>query len=343
MNEDFTTSLSRDKTLGVRLRNTFGIEARAAQWVEYHSEDELKDIICGGLLRRRPYFCIGGGSNVLFTRTYYDQTFLHSAIRGLEIVYEDADEVEVRVGSGEVWDEFVQVCVDHGWYGAENLSLIPGEVGASAVQNIGAYGVEVKDLIVSVETLDAQGQKRVYEVSECGYGYRTSLFKRAVMKDVFVLYVNFRLSKHPCFKLDYGNVCQELGGGEVTLERVRKTIIDIRRRKLPDPLVQGNAGSFFINPVISRALYEGLQVAYPQMPHYDVDAENVKVPAGWLIEQAGWKGRRMGKVAVHDKQALVLVNLGGASGADVVRLAEAVQEAVFSQFGIEIQPEVIFL
>lgn len=323
--------------------NTFGIEAHAAYFMEYHSEDELKHMVKEGVFKERPYFCIGAGSNVLFTRPYYDWTFLHSAIRGMELTYEDANYVEVRVGSGEVWDEFVQTCVSRGWYGAENLSLIPGEVGASAVQNIGAYGVEVKDLIISVETLDTNGYRRIYKAHECEYGYRTSIFKQEDKKNIFILYVNFRLSKHPCFKLDYGNVRQELGEGEATLKHVRKAIIDIRRRKLPDPALQGNAGSFFVNPVISRTLYEKLRVAYPQMPSYEIDTNHIKIPAGWLIEQAGWKGQRMGPVAVHDKQALVLVNLGGATGGDVMRLAKAVQEAVYGKFGIEIRPEVNFL
>ena len=323
--------------------NTFGIEARAARFIEYHSEEELRRMVADGLFQERPYFCIGAGSNVLFTHEYYDWTFLHSAIRGMEVTREDVDSVEVRVGSGEVWDEFVQTCVDRGWQGVENLSWIPGEIGASAVQNIGAYGAEAQDVIVSVETMDVQGQKRVYDVSECGYGYRTSIFKRADMKNVFVLYVTFRLHKQPRFKLDYGNLRQELGEEEVTLARVRKAVIDIRQRKLPDPALQGNAGSFFVNPVIPRTLYEELRASYPQMPHYDVDAAQVKVPAGWLIEQAGWKGRRMGPVAVHDKQALVLVNLGGATGADVVRLADAVRQDVAGKFGIEIRPEVNFL
>ena len=323
--------------------NTFGIEAHAAYFMEYHSEDELKHMVEEGVFKERPYFCIGAGSNVLFTRPYYDWTFLHSAIRGMELIYEDANYVEVRVGSGEVWDEFVQTCVSRGWYGAENLSLIPGEVGASAVQNIGAYGVEVKDLIISVETLDTNGYRRIYKAHECEYGYRTSIFKQEDKKNIFILYVNFRLSKHPCFKLDYGNVRQELGEGEATLKHVRKAIIDIRRRKLPDPALQGNAGSFFVNPVISRTLYEKLRVAYPQMPSYEIDTNHIKIPAGWLIEQAGWKGQRMGPVAVHDKQALVLVNLGGATGGDVMRLAKAVQEAVYGKFGIEIRPEVNFL
>lgn len=324
--------------------NTFGIEAEAMEFLEYASESELKRLVDEGIFTLRPYFCIGSGSNLLFTRKYYDWTFLHSVIRSVEITYENRNWVEVRVGSGFVWDDFVQYCVERGWYGAENLSLIPGEVGAAAVQNIGAYGVEVCDLIDSVETMDVHGVRRTYHASECDYSYRNSLFKSPSMKSVFILYVNFRLSKHPCFMLDYGNVCQELEHcGEVTLASVRKAVMNIRRRKLPDPSVLGNAGSFFMNPVIPRRQYEKLRVRFPDMPCYEVGSERVKVPAGWLIERAGWKGRSMGRVAVHDKQALVLVNMGGAEGADVIALAEAVERSVAEEFGISISPEVNFI
>ncbi len=326
------------------LHNTFGIEAEASEFLEYHSEDELRHWISEGVFRRRPYFCIGQGSNLLLTRSRYDWTFLHSAIRSLEVTKESPEHVHVRVGSGVVWDDFVQYCVQNGWYGAENLSLIPGEVGAASVQNIGAYGVEVKDLIDSVETLDVQGVRRVYQASECAYVYRGSIFKSPSMKSVFVLYVNFRLSKQPHYTLDYGNVRQELEAyPEVTLENVRRVIMEIRKRKLPDPAVWGNAGSFFKNPVIPRMQYERLLALFPQIPSYDVDAERVKVPAGWLIEQAGWKGKTWGKVGVHDRQALVLINRGGASGSEVVELAEAIQKSVSERFGIDIQPEVNYL
>ena len=292
----------------------------------------------------RPFFCIGRGSNLLFTKKRYDWTFLHSALRTIEVIYENRNWVEVRVGSGVLWDDFVQRCVENGWYGTENLSLIPGEVGAAAVQNIGAYGVEVCDLIDSVETMDIYGVKRVYKASECGYSYRDSIFKRPSMKSVFILYVNFRLYKHPYFRLDYGNVREELlRYGEVNLACVRQVIVDIRRKKLPDPTRLGNAGSFFKNPVIPRTLYEQLCVQFPSMPCYGVDTDYVKVPAGWLIEQAGWKGRILGRAAVHDKQALVLVNLGRAEGADIVALAHAVQEAVSECFGLVIEPEVNFI
>lgn len=324
--------------------NTFGIEAETLDFREFASERELKCMVNEGVFLSRPFFCIGRGSNLLFTKKRYDWTFLHSALRTIEVIYENRNWVEVRVGSGVLWDDFVQRCVENGWYGTENLSLIPGEVGAAAVQNIGAYGVEVCDLIDSVETMDIYGVKRVYKASECGYSYRDSIFKRPSMKSVFILYVNFRLYKHPYFRLDYGNVREELlRYGEVNLACVRQVIVDIRRKKLPDPTRLGNAGSFFKNPVIPRTLYEQLCVQFPSMPCYGVDTDSVKVPAGWLIEQAGWKGKILGRAAVHDKQALVLVNLGRAEGADIVALAHAVQEAVSECFGIVIEPEVNFI
>ena len=324
--------------------NTFGIEAEAADFCEFASGEELEQLIERGVFLTRPYFCIGGGSNLLFTQKRYDWTFLHSTVKTIEVTYENRNWVEVRVGSGVVWDDFVQYCVDSNWYGAENLSLIPGEVGAAAVQNIGAYGAEVCDLIDSVETIDVMGRKRIYKAAECAYAYRDSIFKCPNMKSVFILYVNFRLSKHPCFRLDYGNVRQALSQyDEVTLAHVRQAIVDIRRSKLPDPAQLGNAGSFFKNPVIFRSQYKELCTVFPDMPCYEVDADHVKVPAGWLIEQAGWKGKTLGRAAVHDRQALVLVNLGGAEGADVVALARAVQKTVADRFGIEIEPEVNFI
>lgn len=333
------------KNYSLLSHNTFGIDAEAAEFVEYASVDQLAQLVAEGIFASRPYFCIGGGSNLLFTRKRYEWIFLHSAIRSIEVTYENRNWVEVKVGSGVVWDDFVQYCVEHGWYGAENLSLIPGEVGAAAVQNIGAYGVEVCDLIDSVETMDVRGTRRTYKASECAYTYRNSLFKSPAMKSVFILYVNFRLSKRPFYMLDYGNVRQELmaRGGELTLANLRSVIVDIRNSKLPDPAVLGNAGSFFMNPVILRSFYEQLKDKFIDMPCYDVDVDHVKVPAGWLIEQAGWKGRSLGPVAVHEKQALVLVNLGGASGDDVRKLSEAVQKDVAAKFGISIRPEVNFV
>lgn len=325
------------------IHNTFGLKVEAADLLEYHSEEELQGFIAQGLVKP-PFLHVGGGSNLLFIHEHYEGTVLHSLIKGMEIISESETEVCLRVGAGEIWDDFVDFCVKHQWYGAENLSLIPGEVGASAVQNIGAYGVEVKDLITSVETIGLDGQKHVFQQDECQYAYRDSIFKRAEMKQFFVTYVNFRLSKEEHYKLDYGTIRKEIGDvAQVSLPLVRQTIIGIRQSKLPDPKVLGNAGSFFTNPIVSREKWQSLLEQYPKMPYYEVDAERVKIPAGWMIEQAGWKGKALGPAAVHDKQALVLVNLGGATGADIVALSEAVCRDVKQQFGIEIHPEVNFI
>lgn len=324
---------------GRNIPNTFGLDVKAGRWLEYASVEELKALIAEGQISS-PYLHVGSGSNLLFLGDF-EGTVLHSAIRSIEMVNQDAEKVWLRVGAGVIWDDFVAYCVEHGYYGAENLSLIPGEVGASAVQNIGAYGVEVKDLISCVETLDVHGDKRVFGVEECGYAYRNSVFKRPDMKSFFVTHVTFALNKAEQYTLNYGTIRQELEKyPQIDLATVRQVIVSIRESKLPDPKVLGNAGSFFMNPIVPRAKYETLLQEYPSMPSYQVDATHVKIPAGWMIEQCGWKGKSLGNAAVHDKQALVLVNCGGATGADIVALSDAVRAAVREKFGVEIHPEV---
>ena len=319
--------------------NTFGIDVSASRFLEYASVAELKEYIAQGAVTT-PFLHIGGGSNLLFTKDY-DGLILHSRIGGIEVTAEDSQTVSLRVGAGVVWDDFVACCVEHGWYGAENLSLIPGEVGASAVQNIGAYGVEVKDLITAVETVNVQGYGRVYSVEECEYAYRSSIFKRPENKSVFVTYVRFRLSKEERYTLDYGTIRQELAKYPApTLPIVRKVIIEIRESKLPDPNGMGNAGSFFMNPIVAKEKLEALQRDYPRIPYYELPDGRVKIPAGWMIDQCGWKGKSLGPAAVHDKQALVLVNRGGAKGSDIVALSDAVRASVRDKFGIDIHPEV---
>lgn len=319
--------------------NTFGIDVSASRFLEYASVAELKEYIAQGAVTT-PFLHIGSGSNLLFTKDY-DGLILHSRIGGIEVTAEDSQTVSLRVGAGVVWDDFVACCVEHGWYGAENLSLIPGEVGASAVQNIGAYGVEVKDLITAVETVNVQGYGRVYSVEECEYAYRSSIFKRPENKSVFVTYVRFRLSKEERYTLDYGTIRQELAKYPApTLPIVRKVIIEIRESKLPDPKVMGNAGSFFMNPIVAKEKLEALQRDYPRIPYYELPDGRVKIPAGWMIDQCGWKGKSLGPAAVHDKQALVLVNRGGAKGSDIVALSDAVRASVRDKFGIDIHPEV---
>lgn len=324
---------------GRNIPNTFGLDVKAGRWLEYASVEELKALIAEGQISS-PYLHVGSGSNLLFLGDF-EGTVLHSAIRSIEQVNQDAEKVWLRVGAGVIWDDFVAYCVERGYYGAENLSLIPGEVGASAVQNIGAYGVEVKDLISCVETVDVHGDKRVFGVEECGYAYRNSVFKRPDMKSFFVTHVTFALNKAEQYTLNYGTIRQELEKyPQIDLATVRQVIVSIRESKLPDPKVLGNAGSFFMNPIVTRTKYEMLLQEYPSMPSYQVDATHVKIPAGWMIEQCGWKGKSLGNAAVHDKQALVLVNCGGATGADIVALSDAVRAAVREKFGVEIHPEV---
>lgn len=322
--------------------NTFGLDVKATRFLEYASIEELKKLISQGAVTA-PFLHIGSGSNLLFTKDY-DGLVLHSRIEGVEVVKETDESVWVRVGAGMVWDDFVDYCVEHDWYGVENLSLIPGEVGASAVQNIGAYGVEVKDLITEVETMSIQGEERIYSVEECGYVYRDSVFKQPENKDLVVTFVHFRLGKQAHFTLDYGTIRSELEKyPALTLDRVRKVIISIRESKLPDPKVMGNAGSFFMNPIVSREKWEALQQGYPKMPFYRLEDGRIKIPAGWMIDQCGWKGKALGPVAVHDKQALVLVNRGGAKGSDIIALSDAVRASVREKFGIDIHPEVNFI
>ncbi|RHL07514.1 MULTISPECIES: UDP-N-acetylmuramate dehydrogenase [Bacteroides] len=326
----------------MKIPNTFGLDVEAAVFLEYSSVEELEKLIADGCITS-PYLHIGGGSNLLFTGNY-EGVILHSRIGGIEVTAENEEKVLVRIGAGVVWDDFVDYCTERGWYGTENLSLIPGEVGAAAVQNIGAYGVEVKDLISSVETVNIQGTKYVYQVDECNYSYRNSIFKNPEMKQVFVTYVCFSLSKKEHYTLDYGTIRQELEKyPKVDLKTLRRVIIDIRESKLPDPKLLGNAGSFFMNPVVSREVFEALKEEYPQMPFYEMGTDRIKIPAGWMIDQCGWKGKALGPAAVHDKQALVLVNRGGATGTDIVALSDAVRASVREKFGIDIHPEVNFI
>lgn len=325
--------------------NTFGMDVKASRFVEYASVEELRGLWNAEREAVARALHIGGGSNLLFTSDY-EGLILHSAIKGYTVVKETEEEVEVRVGAGEVWDDFVAYTVANGWYGAENLSLIPGEVGASAVQNIGAYGVEAKDLIVSVDTFGLEtGEERRFMREECRYAYRESIFKQELKGKYAVTFVTYRLKKHPVFHLEYGNIRAELEkqGCQVDLENVRRIIIAIRQAKLPDPKVLGNAGSFFMNPVVPKMQFEALLAQYPDMPHYPVDDAHVKIPAGWMIDRCGWKGKRVGHAGVHEKQALVLVNCGGATGKEVMYLAEEIVASVRERFGVTIRPEVNYI
>ena len=326
------------KDYNLKEHNTFGIEAKCSRFLEFETVEEAQTV--AGILRETatPYIIIGGGSNLLLTQDY-EGIVVRSDVLGFYL-----DDDRLTCGSGEVFDEMVEVSLKAGLYGLENLSLIPGDVGASAVQNIGAYGVEAKDFIETIEAVEiATGKVVTIAAEDCRYAYRQSRFKQDWKNRYLITHVTYRLLT--AFKpyLDYGNIRAELerkGLSEPTAQQLRETIIEIRNAKLPDPKVTGNAGSFFMNPIVSRETYEQLARQYAGMPHYDVDDDRVKIPAGWMIDQCGWKGKSLGRAGVHDKQALVLVNLGGATGAEIVRLCHAIQADVKAKFGIDIHPEV---
>lgn len=322
--------------------NTFGIDVKCRRFIEFESVDELLQIVNSLTDADKPLLVLGGGSNMLFTADY-EGTVLHSAIKGHVAVQTD-EGIMLRCGSGEVWDDIVSLCVSNRMYGAENLSLIPGDVGASAVQNIGAYGAEAKDIILKVEAVDLQtGKMCEFTNEECEYAYRKSKFKGEWRNRFVITYVTYKLSEVFCPCLDYGNIRAELEKRNIkvpTAEQLRNVIIDIRNEKLPDPKIEGNAGSFFMNPVVPKAKYEELVARFGNVPHYSVDDNNEKIPAGWMIDQCGWKGKSLGKAGVHSRQALVLVNRGGAEGRDIVALCDAIKRDVKDKFGIDIVPEV---
>ena len=325
--------------------NTFGIQANCDRFIDMETEDDvmkLKDMLDD---KDMPLLIIGRGSNLLLTDDYH-ATVLHCSIKGKTIVKEDGNSVLLRCGAGEEWDSIVDYCVAHDWQGIENLSLIPGEVGASAVQNIGAYGTEVKEIIHSIEAVEiSTGKKHTFSNEQCEYSYRQSKFKNE-WKDRFIItHVTYRLEKSTDYipKVDYGNIKSELerkGISLPTMKDIRDVVISIRKDKLPDPEVEGNAGSFFMNPIVEKATFMNLLEQYPDMPHYNVDSEREKIPAGWMIDKCGWKGKTLGKAGVHDRQALVLVNRGGATGKDILLLCNTIRSDVRQKFGIDIHPEV---
>ena len=335
---DETDDMIDLKNYNLKTHNTFGIDAKCSRFLEYESVAEAQKV--AKILRESsiPYIIIGGGSNLLLTKDY-EGIVVHSACKGVE-----RKGNSLICGSGEVWDDIVAKSIAMQLYGAENLSLIPGDVGASAVQNIGAYGSEVKDLIRKITAVEiSTGAVREFNHTECEYGYRQSRFKHEWKNRFLIISVEYELSEAFQPRLDYGNIRAELERRNITeptAQQLRDTIIDIRNAKLPDPKVMGNAGSFFMNPIVSREKYEQLAAQYEGMPHYEIDADNVKIPAGWMIDQCGWKGKSLGRAGVHDKQALVLVNRGGATGAEIVALCEAIQKDVKVKFDIDIHPEV---
>jgi UDP-N-acetylmuramate dehydrogenase len=321
--------------------NTFGIQAQAQLLINITSLKELMFYLKTEWLQHKRKMILGGGSNVLFTRDYHG-LIIRPIIKGIEIISEDDSEVVVRAMCGENWDDFVGYCVERGWGGLENLSLIPGNMGACPIQNIGAYGVEVKDVIESLETIDLMTFELVtFNKNDCEFGYRTSIFKTK-LKDKFLIYaVTFRLSKKPVLKVDYRDLKIELENHSlIDIVAIRQAVSVIRNRKLPDPSIIGNAGSFFKNPTISQEHYYSLQNKYPDLPCYPYNEKEVKIPAAWLIEKVDYKGIREREVGTSAVHPLVIVNYGDATGDEVLAFAQQIQNAVSDTFQIELEMEV---
>jgi UDP-N-acetylmuramate dehydrogenase len=334
------------QNISLKPYNTFGLEAKAKYFVVFKSVEELKEILSKEKFKNEKKLFLGGGSNILLMRDF-DGLVLKNEIYGIENIFEDDSKVILKSGAGEVWHSFVLKSIDLGLSGLENLSLIPGTVGAAPMQNIGAYGVEIKDVFVSLEALNLETLEiKQFNKADCNFGYRESYFKHAGKGEYVILNVSFELSKIADFNVSYGAIketLEQMGVKDLSTKAISEAVISIRKSKLPDPAKIGNSGSFFKNPEIPKTQYNAVIEAFPNMPHYVIDADTVKVPAGWLIEQAGWKGKRIGEIGVHTKQALVLVNYGGGKGKDIANLAYEIQASVLEKFGIKITPEVNFI
>ncbi len=333
------------ENISLKEYNTFSIEQQARFFIAVNSIADLKAALQWAKDQELEVLILGGGSNLLLTRDF-PGLVIRIELKGITVLTENSDEVLVEVGAGEVWQDWVQYSIDKEWAGIENLSLIPGTVGASPMQNIGAYGVEIKEVFHSLKALNRVTLEITeFDAESCKFGYRESVFKHELKSQFVIVSVVFSLKKQATLKLEYGAIRETLEAKGITNPRisdVSQAVIEIRQSKLPDPKEIGNAGSFFKNPTISEKHYSALKSEFPTMPGYP-NEEGIKVPAGWLIEQAGWKGKRQGDVGVHAKQALVLVNFGNGKGEEIKNLASEIQKSIQSKFGIELQPEVNFI
>jgi len=324
--------------------NTFGIEAKAKYFCSIKSEEQLRELMTTDLFKNERRIFIGGGSNILFTKDF-DGLIIHNVIQGIEKQEETDESITLTVSSGVNWHQLVLHCVQNNWGGIENLSLIPGTVGAAPIQNIGAYGVEVSEVVEKVEAFDVMnGMKKLFTKDECRFGYRESVFKSVFREKIFISSVTLRLSKkNHRLNINYGAISDTLKQMNIahpTIQAVSDAVIKIRKEKLPDFNVIGNAGSFFKNPEITEQHFQQLKNNFTAIPHYPTANQRVKVPAGWLIEQCGWKGKKINHVGVHAMQALVLVNFGGAKGEEIFQLAMKIIESVSEKFSITLIPEV---
>jgi UDP-N-acetylmuramate dehydrogenase len=323
--------------------NSFGIDARAKLFGRFSSVDELADVTAEPSIQNEPLLILGGGSNILF-RNDFNGLVLKNELKGIELIDQDTEYYYVRANAGENWHGFVQYCLAHNYAGVENLSLIPGNVGASPMQNIGAYGVEIKDVFYELEAWHLQERMvQKFTLADCSFGYRESVFKKKYKGQFVILNVTFRLPKKAVYHTHYGAIEQELAAMDVkepSIQTISQAVINIRTSKLPDPEIIGNAGSFFKNPVIAQEQFDTLKNEFPSIPGYPSAAQQIKTAAGWLIEQCGWKGFRKGDAGCYDKQALVLVNYGHASGNEIFSLSQSIINSVQEKFGVILEREV---
>lgn len=333
------------QNLSLKPFNTFHVNETAQWFTSFASIESLCEFLQNPIIQNLPKLILGGGSNILFTK-FFNGVVLKNEIKGIQTIKEDNDYVYIKVGAGENWHRFVQYCVEHNFGGVENLSLIPGCVGAAPIQNIGAYGVEVKDVIDTVEAYDISTHQLIYiSNKDCNFGYRDSIFKHAYKYTYIITAIIFRLHKKPVFNIQYGVIKEELkimgiNENELTIQAISEAVIHIRQSKLPDPAVLGNAGSFFKNPTIAKPQFEILQKKYTTIVGYSTANNQMKLAAGWLIEQCGLKGYRKGNVGCHEKQALVIVNYGDASGQEIYDFSEMIIKNVQQKFGILLEREV---
>jgi len=331
------------KNVSLKPYNTFGIDVTSSHFAEFSSVDELREVLKTPEASTLPLLILGGGSNLLLTKNF-EGLVLKNNLRGISIVQSPGDEVRVKAAAGENWHDLVMFAVQNNLGGIENLSLIPGSVGAAPMQNIGAYGVEVKDVIQDVEAYEiSTGKIRLFDKSECRFAYRESIFKQELKNKFVITGITLRLTKNPTLNTSYGAINDELtkrGILQPTIRDVSNAVIAIRQSKLPDPKEIGNSGSFFKNPVVLKSQFEKLKEMYPEIPSYPADETHVKLAAGWLIEKAGWKGKTIVNYGVHKNQALVLVNYGGAKGSDIFNLSEEILQSIKIQFGIVLEREV---
>ncbi|SIT01210.1 UDP-N-acetylmuramate dehydrogenase [Belliella pelovolcani] len=342
--EEFS-AMNIQENISLKSYNTFGIDKKAKFFAIANTEEDVLEALEKAKEWNIPLLILGGGSNILLTQDI-NALVLKMEISGINLIEESKEDVFVEVGAGENWHQFVLHCIEQNWAGVENLSLIPGTVGASPMQNIGAYGIEIKEVFHTLRAINRDsGKTEVFDWNECQFGYRESVFKNALKDQYIITKVSFKLKKNPIFNISYGAIeetLQTMGIKELNIKAISDAVIQIRQSKLPDPAVIGNAGSFFKNPTISQEQFDKLKSEYPNIPGYP-NENGIKVAAAWLIEQAGWKGQTFGKIGVHKLQPLVLVNYGDGDGKEIANLSKKIQTSIQEKFGILLHPEVNFI